>query len=209
MTISEGQVFGRWTVIDAVKRNGYITCKCSCGTVKNVYAQNLNRGKTKSCGCYRKEYLSDLKTNGGRDNPRLYAIWCKMKDRCYNRNVNDYPNYGARGITVCDEWRHDFPAFMKWAFNNGYKDNLTIDRVDNDKSYSPDNCRWETRAVQNNNKRNNHFIEINGVSKTIAGWAEYSGLKRQTIQSRLKYGWPDEQLILPTKGLGANGSTAR
>jgi hypothetical protein len=200
--------FGRW-IVTSYMTVGRAICKCDCGTEKIVLTNNLRSGKTLSCGCYRKEYLSELKTNGGKANPRLYAIWCKMKDRCYNRNVKDYKNYGFRNIQVCDEWKNDFPTFLKWSFDNGYEPQLTIDRMDNNGNYSPDNCKWSTRTEQNNNKRNNNFITINGIRKTVTEWAEYSGLSRKTIQSRIKYGWSNEDLILPTKGVGANGTTAR
>jgi hypothetical protein len=131
--------------------------------------------------------------------------WQSMKRRCYNKNCKDYKNYGGRGIKVCDEWL-DFIPFMQWSIENGYSDDLELDRIDNGGNYEPGNCRYVEKKENNRNKRNNHYLEINGKVKTISEWSEESGVSSKTIQSRIKYGWENENLILPTK-IGNNQYT--
>lgn len=159
-----GQRFGRLTVQGFISvddrranwksRSAAWRCQCDCGNVIDAQALSLKRGSVKSCGCL--IHRSSIKQNGG----RLYGIYSGMKSRCYNPNATGYKNYGGRGITVCDEWLSDFWAFHAWAMANGYAEDLTIDRIDNDKGYSPDNCRWATRADQNRNKRT---VKIGGA----------------------------------------------
>lgn len=123
---------------------------------------------------------------------RLYSIWHNMKSRCYNPNATHYKNYGGRGIKVCDEWRNNFQAFYEWAISHGYRDDLTIDRKDNDGDYSPENCRWADRYTQNNNTAKNHRITYNGETKTAAEWARLYGLSRYTFNKRIRRGWDFE-----------------
>ena len=126
---------------------------------------------------------------------RVYRIWGKMKERCYNRNHDAYKNYGGRGITVCDEWQR-FKPFCEWAMANGYADNLTLDRKDNDKGYSPENCRWVTMNEQENNRRNNRIITFHGESLTVSQWAERNSISPSTLYSRIYiYGWDFERAI--------------
>lgn len=125
----------------------------------------------------------------GRTNTRLYRIYNNMKNRCYNERSNSYKNYGGRGITVCDEWKNDFKAFYDWAITHGYRDDLSIDRIDNDKGYSPDNCRWVTNYVQSNNTRRNNLITLNGETHTLKEWADHFGISEKTVRDRLKRGW--------------------
>lgn len=126
-----------------------------------------------------------VSSHGGRRTP-LYNIWCAMKERCNNPHNKRYSRYGGRGIVVSEEWMNDFSSFREWAVHNGYAEGLTIDRIDNDKGYSPCNCRWVTRKVQNRNYSKNHNITYNGKTMCIADWAEETGINRATILFRLK-----------------------
>lgn len=164
-----GQKIDRLLVLKRAENQGrYVRwlCKCDCGNFVTVYAHTLrNKKRLHSCGCYTRECASIniSKNNGkGTNNPnyrhgrcesKLYWVWSSMTQRCSNPKNKNYDNYGARGITVCDEWKHDFKAFYDWAMANGYQDGLSLDREDNDMGYSPKNCRWVTMKTQNNNRR--------------------------------------------------------
>lgn len=116
---------------------------------------------------------------------RLYNIWCNIKSRCYNKNNKDYVDYGNRGIKLCPEWVNSFIAFYDWSISHGYSDNLTIDRIDNNKGYSPDNCRWVDMKTQNNNTRHNHLLTFNGETHTMKEWAEIINVPYTTLASRI------------------------
>ena len=156
----KGQKFGRLTAICPVGKNrqGAILwlCNCDCGNDTVVEGRSLTSGATRSCGCLDREAhkFRPNRTTHGKSGTRLYCIWKKMKSRCSNPNDPDYQQYyGSRGITVCPEWLNDFQAFYDWAMSHGYSDELSIDRIDNEKGYSSDNCRWATAEEQRHNQR--------------------------------------------------------
>lgn len=174
-------------------------CQCDCGNITTVATTSLGRGLTKSCGCYNLEQQKNSETKHhthGLSNTRLYSIWRSMKKRCYNETNDNYYLYGGRGIEICPEWKEDFQAFYDWAINNGYDEALTIDRIDSNDMYSPENCRWSDNTEQQRNKRNNRLITFNGETHCLAEWAEITGINRSTISDRIdKYNWPIERAL--------------
>ena len=137
----------------------------------------------------------------GKYKTRLYRTWSRIKTRCYNKNFQHFKHYGGRGITVCDEWLHDFMAFYDWAISNGYADNLTIDRIDVDGNYEPSNCRWITNEEQQNNRRNNIHLTYKGKTQTITQWANELGIKRDLIERRYHRGYIDKACLFGTRVL--------
>lgn len=157
-----GKRFGKLTVVERMQNSkAHKTrwlCRCDCGNEVIVVGSNLQSGNTTSCGCLHNELLAEsnakTKITHGHSKSRLYTIWTDMKQRCNNPNDRYYKLYGGRGICVCKEWEHDFQAFYNWATSHGYKDSLSIDRIDNEKGYSSDNCRWATAKEHAENRRN-------------------------------------------------------
>lgn len=202
-----GQRFGRWTVLEKAPphpsgSSAYWICKCDCGTVKQVNSQMLRNGKSQSCGCLHYELQSKRASTHRKSKTRLYNVWASMRERCYCQSCDAYKYYGAVGITVCDEWK-DYVAFERWALANGYNPHAkshqcTIDRIDNSKGYSPDNCRWVDSFTQSNNQTSNILLIYNGEKKTIAEWSRKLGWKYGVIYNRIvRYGW-DVQKALTT-----------
>lgn len=185
-----GQRFGRLVVIGVDDRNTrktYYYCRCDCGTVKSIRSDGLLSGAVQSCGCLHKEVATENVQQNHKhkmSRTRPYEIWQGMKKRCYNPNDVRYDRYGGRGITVCDEWREDFSAFYSWALANGYADNLTIDRIDNNKGYSPDNCRWADAETQCRNRSSNIKITIGNATKTLTEWCEIFDVDYKTVRAR-------------------------
>lgn len=189
-----GKKFGRLTVVSEIGYgNGYHGvvwhCKCDCGNEVDVIGYNLREGLSLSCGCYAKEVASIRNKTHGDSKSRLYRIWRGMKTRCYNSSEPGYKYYGARGIYVCDEWNNSYEAFQEWALNNGYDKKLSIDRIDTNGPYSPENCRWATAQQQNNNKRSNVLITYQGETHTafVELPLPRESVKAGAIQSVSKY----------------------
>jgi len=173
-------------------------CQCDCGNYIKLRTTQLKEGKAKSCGCYVKELLFEQtkkNTTHGKKNTRLYSIWHGIKGRCLNETDKDYRKYGGRGIKVCKEWIDDFMNFYNWSMANGYRDDLTIDRVDNDGNYEPDNCRWITNKEQSRNRRSNTIYTYKGEGKPLSELCEICGVDYQLIHHRLKRGWSIEKAI--------------
>lgn len=173
-------------------------CKCDCGNIITVNTQALRSGNTMSCKCLHKELLSKRRSKGHESRSRLYSIWNGMKHRCFSENARCYARYGGRGINICDEWigENGFQNFKYWAINNGYSDELTLERVDNDGNYCPDNCTWATHEQQANNMSTNNRITVHGETHTIAEWSKITGLNRKTIwRRRYIYHLPEDILF--------------
>lgn len=153
-----GKKFNRLTAIECIgtnkNREKLWKCQCECGCFVVIRYSALSCGLTKSCGCLQKERVAQANTKHGMNNTRIYKIWEDMHNRCHCKSYHGYKHYGGRGITICQEWESDFRAFYDWAMANGYRDDLSIDRIDNDKGYEPSNCRWATQKQQLKNRRN-------------------------------------------------------
>lgn len=193
-----GQKFGKLTPMyrdkGATKGHTYWRCKCECGKETIVDAYKLRKGKTKSCGCWKSELEKIAHTTHGHTGSRLHRIWFNIKKRCRNKNYPEYNSYGGRGIDICDDWFDDFESFYQWSMNNGYKDDLTIDRIDNDKGYSPDNCRWTTPAEQSINKRNNIYVEYHGKKTVCTRLSKTLGIPRTKCKSMILSGMTGDEI---------------
>lgn len=195
-----GKRYGRLVVVGfdykkSSSRRKYLLCKCDCGNKISTRLYELEHKQTVSCGCYNREILQKSRIKHGLSNHPLHREWRGIKDRCYNKNCKQFKDYGGRGITVCDEWIHDAAAFINWCLSHGYEKGLTLDRIDNNKGYSPDNCRWTTRKIQANNTRRNRYITYNGETHTVPEWAEILNLKYDVLIHRLAHGWSVEKAI--------------
>lgn len=158
-------------------------CVCDCGKQTVVLANNLKRGEVKSCGCLKKISPS---TTHNKSKTRLYTIWINIKTRCKNEKNKFYPQYGGRGIKICNEWDLDFMKFHDWAMANGYEEHLTIDRIDVNGNYEPSNCRWITLKEQENNKTKHAMITYCGKTQNISQWSDELGIPYKTLWTRLK-----------------------
>ena len=193
-----GEKHFRLTLI-APGRRGHWICLCDCGTVKEIYCGSIFAGRTRSCGCFKTERDQlNHRTHGHTIYRRAtaeYTAWSHIKKRCGNPNDSRYPIYGGRGITICEHWRNSFEAFLS---DVGRRPNskYSIERIDTNGNYNPENCKWATQKEQQRNRRNNLILTINGASKTLAEWSEISGIKASCILARKrKLGWPDEKCV--------------
>jgi len=191
-----GKRFGRLTVIEFAgmnyRRSATWRCLCDCGNEKIVDGNPLRMGTVRSCGCLNdeKRHISRPRTHG-MSNTRIHRIWRAMKARCHNTNDE---LYGGRGISVCNEWNR-FEPFYKWAKENGYADNLSIDRIDPNGNYCPENCRWADASTQAKNKRPKSTLTINGETHSLKEWASITGIKYPTLWKRMKKGVTGADII--------------
>lgn len=206
-----GRRFGR---LVAIEHTGYTDrgqsiwrFQCDCGNIYEAQSAPVVYGSVISCGCYNREktakknFKHGFSESGKKE--KLYSVWCSMRKRCRNENDQMYKYYGGRGITSCEEWE-DYPTFRKWAYENGYEEGLTIDRIDVNGNYSPDNCRWIPMAEQMQNTRRNKYLTFNGETKCIAEWSREIGVSHNTIQRRLSHGWTIEEALTIKPMKGAN-----
>lgn len=171
----------------------YWKCKCDCGNYKIVRNDCLTSGNTRSCGCM--NTVDKQKPDSNRKH-KLYRVYWSMKQRCFDEKSNHYDRYGGRGITMCEEWKNSYDEFYTWSIKNGYSEGLTIDRINNDGNYEPDNCRWITQAEQLNNISRNRNYEYNGKIQNISQWAREIGISVDTLYARLvKLNWPIEKAL--------------
>ena len=190
-----GQRFDRLIVIgfDKIKRGSsgksvrYWKCRCDCGNLVSVSTKNLRQQNTKSCGCLKTDYISEINYKHGKSKTRLYSIWKTMKKRCYYKKHSNYKNYGERGIIVCDEWLNErgFENFASWSLANGYSEELTLDRIDTDGNYCPENCRWATWQEQQINRRNNRRFYYKGKNLLAKEWSNLMGIDLRILLNRL------------------------
>jgi len=194
-----GKKIGKWTVLEEAGYNKYgnITwlCQCECGREVVVVGNSLRRDKSKKC-------RSCVRLTHGESRTRLHCVWQDMRYRCNNKNHHDFKYYGGRGIKVCKEWNGSFETFRDWALANGYRQGLSIDRINNYGNYAPKNCWWATMKQQNRNRRNTIHIMINGVERTIAEWAKVAGIRYITLYARYHKGQHGEALLAPPRKHG-------
>lgn len=208
--IVEGARFGRWTALKKVSPHAVDSepnqiinkwlCQCDCGNKRLVASTNLRNNSSRSCGCLKSERTKEAKTIHGQKDTRLYRLWAGIKARCFNPNVKAWEHYGGRGISLCQEWANDFSVFAEWAKENGYKDNLTIERRNVDGGYCPENCLFITQKEQGYNKRNTVYITAWSETKTIPEWFLDSRVKamlankvtEDMFRKRLRRGWTIE-----------------
>jgi hypothetical protein len=181
------------------------TCRCNCGTVKDIRGAQLTRKEkgTRSCGCLRHERNQRRFLTHGQSNTKIYGIWCAMIRRCNNPNVKDYPDYGGRGIKVCKRWRK-FETFL--VDMGPPPPGMLLERKHNDGPYSPDNCRWATRSEQMRNRRNNRLLTAGGLTLPLVVWSERNGVPVSTMEKRLAQGYSDEDVVAPRSFRGVRRS---
>ena len=203
-----GKRYGRLVVVERKRPNeggnAMFLCRCDCGKTCVVRGPNLRSGGTRSCGCLASEVTKERNKKHGfasrNKRERLHRVWEGIKERTTNPRHKSCKHYGARGISMCDLWLNDYPAFRSWARKNGYDENAkrgdcTIDRIDNNKGYSPENCRIANLFDQANNTRKNIIIKYSGKNLSVSQWARETKLKRSTIRNRLSRGWSVEQTL--------------
>lgn len=203
LEIKQGDKFGKWTIIEEIapkiisnKPRRMFRCQCECGNIGEVQLSCLRNGHSTSCGCEQKKRVSAANTKHGLEKHPLYNTWKNIKKRCNYINASEYENYGGRGISVCEEWSNNFQSFYNWAINNGWSKELTIDRIDTNGNYCPENCRWANVETQMNNMTKNHYIEYNGDTYTLSTLSKHLSIPYNIVRYRLSNcKWTVEQLI--------------
>lgn len=187
-----GRRFSRLVVLsyDHTDRYGYTCwrCLCDCGNETTARGSSLISGLTTSCGCRSRETAREIHTTHGMTNTSLYSTWWDIKTRCLNERSTHHDRYGGRGIFICDDWRLSFEKFRDWAMSSGYEPGLTIDRIDNNDGYYPENCRWADWFTQQNNRSNSRYITYCGEIHTIAEWARLFNVNYATLRLRIQRG---------------------
>lgn len=179
-----GQTFGRLTVIGISHRSNkkiFWNCKCLCGNKAFVAGNKLKSGWTQSCGCLQKERAGKAAHKHGLRKSRFYGIWKGMLKRCYDPRDTNYHNYGGRGITVCEDWKNSIEFFDNWCNNSEYSEGLTLDRIEVNGNYEPDNCQWATMREQANNKQNTVYVYVNGVQHTVSDIHRLYGMSKTCV----------------------------
>lgn len=214
-----GKTYGRLTVIGFRHKDGFggqwfWDCRCTCGKiVYGALPKAVKSGNTASCGCLKVEQnmanLADHRRTHGLSETRLYSVWCQMKSRCERETDHAYPNYGGRGIKLCSEW-HDFQVFYEWAVLHGYREGLTIERVDVNGNYCPENCTWIPRSEQAKNKRDIRYVTVDGEKLPLKAACKKLGLPYKAVHLRItRRGWDPERALTTPLIKGANGFTYR
>ncbi len=198
-----GRRYGRLVVIGRSKERGNCNqvrwdCICDCGNTHSASTQSLSGGHTKSCGCFNRE--RHTKHGESRSDNKLYRAWSRIRERCNSPSYYHFKDYGGRGIKVCDEWEESYQAFRDWAVANGYKEGLSIDRIDVNGNYEPSNCRWVTLAEQQRNKRTTKYITYMGETKSVPEWCDIYNLDQGNVRRRLLNGWNPEECLFGRKG---------
>lgn len=187
-----GQRFGRLVVLerapDLSPKNARWLCLCDCGKETIAQGGTLKSGRQQSCGCYQRE----VATKHGKDGSREHRAWISMRSRCRDPNVKSYKDYGARGISVCESWS-TFEGF--YADMGDAPDGASLERIDNSKGYSPENCRWASIEEQNNNRRSNRLLSFQGRSQSLTQWARETGISPASLKSRISLGWDVEKAL--------------
>ena len=199
-----GNKYGKLLVVEscgqkANDRHYFSKVRCECGKEYLVPDTELIYGRRRGCtSCGNGSWIH------GKTNTKLFNVWASMKQRCLDKNHKNYKDYGGRGIKICDEWLNDFKTFYEWAMSNGYKEELSIDRIDNNGNYEPSNCRWADLITQANNKRNSRIITYKGKTDTLPNWARKYNIHPTTLAFRLKNGWSVERALNLRPKIGRN-----
>ena len=205
LKILTGEKFGKWSVIERAPNKGRAVmwrCRCDCGTEKIVHGTSLKSGTSTMCrSCADRSHKP--RSHGLTKHP-LYRTWQRIKSSTTNPNHQDYEWYGGKGVSVCEEWFHDFTKFYEWSITHGYQPGLTIDRIEVDGNYEPSNCRWIPFKEQTLNRTDSVYLTHNGITRTVKEWSQITGIKPSTLYARFHKGWPHDK-ILSTQSYARGG----